>query len=163
MSSGKTHVKASLFLAAGFSIGALISGEPMMLRCVAGALTGVLLTPDLDVDKTYIGNKIIKKRLGYIPERMWNGFWWGYKKSFKHGQFASHFPIFSTFVRLAYVYFWVIFLPHFLIWLSLNPNWNLTFVLAWYAKIFLDSWYLYGLMSSDLIHYTLDKLTKNVE
>jgi uncharacterized metal-binding protein len=126
-------------------------------------LVGILLTPDLDVDKTYIGNQIIKKKLGYIPERLWNGFWWGYKKSFKHGQFGSHFPVFSTLVRLMYVYFWTILVPHFLIYFSANPNWNLTFVLQWYAKIFVEFYFFFGLVSSDFIHYALDRLTKNVD
>ena len=163
MSSGRTHVKASLFLAAGFGVGMIVSPNPELIKCIAGSLVGILLTPDLDVDKTYIGNKIIKEKIGYIPERMWNGFWWGYKKSFKHGQFGSHFPIFSTFVRLSYVFFWLVFVPHFLIYFSANPNWNLTKVLLWYAKILFDFYFFCGLSGSDLVHYVLDKLTKNVD
>lgn len=163
MSSGGTHVKASLMLAAGFSVGALISQDINLLKCVAGSLVGILVTPDADVDKSTVANQIIKKKVGWFGERLWRWFWSGYSSSFKHGQFASHFPVFGTFVRLSYIYFWVIFIPHFLIYFSLNPHWNLIFVLEWYARIFIEFYFMCGLIGSDLIHYTLDKLTKNME
>lgn len=163
MSSGRTHVKASLALASGFSLAAVFSGRTELLECAFGALTGILLTPDLDVDKTYIGDKIIQRRAGWFVRRIWETFWRPYKTSFKHGQFASHFPVWSTFVRLSYIYFWLIFLPNFLIKLLGLFNWELIHVLAWYAILFFDLEFFVGLASSDFIHYTLDKTTKNVD
>jgi len=160
MSSGKVHIKASLILASGFSLGAIIDSNPQMLLSVAGALTGIMISPDLDVDSGNVSNKILRKNIGWVAEKTWNGFWYGYKKSFKHGQFGSHFPIFSTLVRIFYVYFWVILVPHSLIWFSFNTNWDLIYVLKWYVKIFLNFWFIYGLMSSDLIHQILDVSTK---
>jgi uncharacterized metal-binding protein len=166
VSSGKTHVQASLFLAAGFSIGAMISWDVNLLKCTAGALVGILLTPDLDVDKTYIGNQIIKKKLGYIPERLWNGFWWGYKKSFKHGQFGSHSPPYGTYTRLLYIFLYLIvpfYILYFLILLFANYHFNLIYELLWWCRILFVSWYTVGLVSSDFIHAALDRLTKNME
>ena len=160
MSSGNVHRKASLLLASGFSVGALISQNPDMLLCTVGAITGIIISPDLDVDAGNISNKIIRNKIGWFAERIWSVFWSGYGKSFKHGRFASHFPVFSTTVRVLYAYFWLIFIPHFLIWLLIPVSWELMFVLSWYAKIFWNFWFFYGLASSDLIHQALDVLTK---
>ena len=162
MSSGNVHIKASFLLSAGFSIGAMFY-DPRLLVCAEGALVGIFLSPDLDVDKTYIGDKLIEQKAGWIGRRIWVGFWRSYKTSFKHGRFASHFPIFGTFTRLSYIYFWLIFIPHTLIYLLLNPNWNLIYVLEWYGRLFLNFWFFYGLASSDLIHFFLDLLTKEQE
>lgn len=160
MSSGRVHLKASLTLSAGFAIGAMLTVNPKLLICAGGSLAGILLTPDLDVDKTYIGDKIIEERVGWFGKRVWMWLWKPYKTSFKHGRFASHFPVFSTFTRLSYIYFWLIFLPHILIKLLFNPHWDLIYVLSWYATMLLDIYFFIGLAGSDFLHYCLDKLTK---
>lgn len=123
-------------------------------------MLGVILSPDLDVDSGSIGNFVIRKRLGVFAEKIWRGFWRGYSKSFKHRGFASHFPVFSTFVRLSYIYFWVILIPHVIVKLLLDPAWSLPYVLYWYAIIFLSPMMLYGLCSSDLIHWALDSFSE---
>lgn len=163
MSTGKTHLKASLILAAGFSIGALISRDVTLLQCVAGSLVGVLVTPDLDVDAKNISSTIIKRKAGNFVVALWDMFWYQYRKSFKHGSFGSHFPVYSTFVRLAYIYFWVIFVPHFLIWLLFDVYWSLPYVLFWYAREVVSFYFFYGICSSDIIHYFLDTLTRNTK
>lgn len=163
MSSGRTHVKASVILSAGFLVGSLVQMDPTIVKCAAGSMIGVLITPDLDVDRTMVANKIIKTKLGQAPEWVWRKFWRAYATSCKHGQFMSHFPVFGTTVRLAYIYFLCILVPHALIYLALRPDWSLAYVLEWYAVRALDPMVVYGLMASDLIHYALDKLTKNVK
>lgn len=155
VSAGRVHLRASLILSAAFGLGALVNLR--LLECAAGSLAGVLLSPDLDVDAGNISNTIIKQRVGWFGERAWQQFWKGYSGSFKHGRFASHFPIFSTFIRLSYVYFWIVFLPHVIFAIIFPPAWDLDYVLMWYARI--SPLFIYGLMSSDLIHYFLDILT----
>jgi hypothetical protein len=160
VSAGHVHFKASLLLAAGFSVGALVSQEPKMLECVVGAVVGILISPDLDLSNGgIVGGKLIRKRVGWIGERVWKRFWRGYSSSFKHGTWASHAPLFSTFIRLSYAYYWAVFIPHILIYFLVSPLWSLTYVLSWYAKIFFSPMFLYGLISSDVIHFFLDKLT----
>ena len=156
MSSGTVHLRASLVLAAGFSVGALISQDARLLECTLGALTGIMLSPDLDVDAKNISSTIIKKKIGWLGVRIWDFFWKGYRTSFKHGQFASHFPVFGTFVRLSYAYFLTIFIPHTLIYFLFSPAWSLMYVSLWYAKLFLSPLFFYGLASSDTVHYFLD-------
>lgn len=159
MSSGIVHKKACVILSSSFAVGAVVSGRPELFICSAGALTGIFVSCDADVDAGNISNSIIRKRVGWFGERLWRWFWRGYSSSFKHGQFASHFPIFSTFVRLAYIYFWLIFLPHSLIKLLGIFQWELMYVLKWYAILFLHPMFFYGLASSDFIHFMLDKMT----
>lgn len=163
MSQGVVHRKASLILAAGFSVGALLSQNAGGLECALGAVVGIMVSPDLDVNSGNISYKIIRKKVGWFGESVWRWFWSGYSGSFKHGQFASHFPIFSTLIRLFYIYFWVILVPHTLIYFSVNPGWDLMYVLSWFAKLFLSPMFFYGLVSSDIIHWALDLLTKETK
>ena len=149
MSSGKTHLKASLTLSAGFAIGAMVSLDPRVLTCSAGAMAGVLLTPDLDVDKAYIGDKIIEERVGWFGKGVWMWFWKPYKTSFKHGQFASHFPIFGTLVRVFYIYFMLI-LPFYLIYFLILHSSNyypwLRSELEYWGRMFTNQLFLYDLI-----------------
>lgn len=161
MSDGKTHLRSSLILAASFGAVALILQDSRLLECAGGAALGVILSPDQDVDSGHIGNFVIRKHLGVFAEKIWRGFWRGYSRSFKHRGFASHFPIFSTFVRITYVYFWLIFVPHSLIKLLGFFQWELMYVLQWYGILFLSPMLFYGLASSDLIHYCLDNFSKD--
>ena len=162
MSTGRTHRKASLILASAFSVGAIVTLKPELIQCAMGSLVGMVVSPDQDVDAGNISNKIVKRNLGSFAEKIWRLFWSGYSKSFKNGSFGSHFPVYGTFVRIAYIYFWCIFLPHLAIYLTGITNWNLIYVLEWYARIFIG-WHFIGLASSDLIHYFLDILTTNAE
>lgn len=144
----------------------MLSGEPRLLVCSAGSLFGIVCSPDQDVNGGNISNNIIRKKVGWFGERLWRWFWRGYSSSFKHGQFASHFPIFSTLVRLGYIYFMTIlpfYTVYFLILHSSNyQHWLMTELYYW-VGMFTNFYFLYGLISSDIIHYALDKLTKNME
>lgn len=144
----------------------MITLDHRILICCVGSMVGTIITPDLDVDKNYIGDKIVEERVGWIGKRVWVWFWKPYKTSFKHGRFASHFPLFSSFVRLAYLYFMLI-LPFYAVYFLTLHSWNyntwLMQELMFWVTIFLNPYFFYGLASSDLIHYALDKMTKNVE
>ena len=166
LSAGTTHRKASIILASAFGVGALITFRMELAQCAVGSLIGILVTPDWDVDKSFIGNKIIKKKLGYIPERIFNTWLKPYKTSFKHGQFASHFPVYGTYGRLFYILFTLIvpfYIVYFFALLSVNYHFNLIYELGWWCRILFVSWYTVGLIASDTIHYALDILTKNME
>jgi len=166
MSTGKTHVTASLVLASAFMVGAIFTSRTEMFECAVGALCGTMVTPDWDVDKTFIGNKLIKSKLGRPVERVFNAWLTPYKKSFKHGQFASHFPVYGTYGRMLYVLLMgvVPFYVPYLIILSLQNYYIvLIYEAEWWVRMLFVSWYTVGLVSSDLIHFTLDKLTKNME
>lgn len=156
MSAGHVHVKASLLLASAFTAGAVLSLHPEMMLCTTGALIGTFISPDLDVDRAFIGDKIVMDKGGRITGRVWLILWKPYKTSMKHGRFASHFPIFSTLVRLLYIYFWLVLLPTG-IYTLLNPSFD---VANFAMRVLPPPLLVYGLVASDTIHFFLDILTK---
>jgi len=157
MSSGVVHKKASILLSAGFLAGSLYN--PALVNCAFGALCGIIISPDLDVDRGNISNTIIRNKLGKIHSKLWDFIWFPYRNSFKHGKFASHFPVFSTIVRVFYIYFTVVF-PVNLV-LSLIPGYiNFVYEMVWWLKYLFSPLPLYGLISSDVIHFVLDISTK---
>lgn len=160
MSTGRIHLQSSLILAASFSGAALVLGDARLLECAGGALVGIFITPDLDLNNEgIVQGKFIKKKLGQSFLRAWKYFWKGYSSSAKHGSWLSHSPIFSTFIRLSYAYYWVIFIPHVVFYALFFPNWSLPYVLSWYAMYLFAPFFIYGLVSSDVIHFFLDALT----
>ena len=168
MSDGSVHLRASLWLAAGFSVASFASQNIHLLGCIAGAAVGITVSPDLDLSNGgIVGGKLIRQKVGWFGERLWKFFWRGYSDSFSHGSWASHFPIFGTFVRLAYIYFWTV-LPFYglayLVFIPLGLHWYWGQELWWWVRAFLEPMFFYGLASSDLIHFFLDVLTvKHVE
>lgn len=159
MSAGFVHIRSSLILASAFSVGALFSQDTRLLECAAGALFGIICSPDADVDAGNISNTIVKKRVGWFGERLWRWFWRGYSASFKHGQFASHFPVFGTFVRLVYIFFLTIipfYTVYFIILHSANYYVWLMNEMTFWVTMFLRPMFFFGLASSDFIHIGLD-------
>lgn len=95
MPSGKVHTRVTAWLAVAM---AAVSPED-----AAGVLTGVLLSPDLDVDRGYYGLYIIRVLWGDAAERIWQAYWQPYAKLMPHRSILSHVPGLSTAVRLAYL------------------------------------------------------------
>lgn len=167
MSSGVVHTKACIILSAAFVGTAILTGRHEFFECAIGSMTGILISPDLDVDAKNISTAIIKKRTGWFGAKLWDMLWHNYRLSFKHGRFASHFPIFGTFVRLAYIYF-VFVIPAVFIWwfyIQLESNYNLNLIqeLKWWFILLLRPAFFYGLASADFVHYGLDIFTTNGE
>lgn len=118
-----------------------------------GGLSGLILTPDLDVNQTYTTNKWgklikvggcisfsrVKKWAGPIIGAVWENYWLPYGKWFGH-RGISHTPLLGTLTRVAYGCVWL--LP-----LLAMPY---AFSLAWLA----------GLAWSDFWHFILDELDK---
>jgi uncharacterized metal-binding protein len=124
-----------------------------------GALIGVVITPDLDVDHgKVVSYKLIRQRLGQAPYYYWSGVWYMYRRSLKHGGELSHFPVIGTLGRLVYLFLFVIVIPylflapvlHFDIWSELN----------WWAWEIIEHYKIVlGLMGADFIHWALDVST----
>jgi uncharacterized metal-binding protein len=158
VSAGCVHQKASVALASGFLLGSLAFGGG--IEYAIGALSGILLSPDLDVDNGNLSNTVIRNRLGAIPEKAWDALWYFYRKSLKHGSELSHFPVVSTLFRLAYLYFFLLVIPYLILEIVAPGAWSIQQELQWwYQKIIEHYKIILGLMGSDLIHYVLDILT----
>lgn len=100
MSSGKKHNRTSILLSfVSFGAIAYLTHSPEISLVVSlGTLSGIPLTPDLDVLPT-VDNERIKKR----APMLWRWYWFPYADIIKHRAMISHFPVLSTIVRLLYI------------------------------------------------------------
>lgn len=163
MSAGCVHQKASVALGVGFLLGSLAFGNG--IEYAAGALVGIMVMPDLDVDAGNISNTIIRNKLGRNGlgrwvEKGWNLLWYFYKKSLKHGSELSHFPVISTLFRLAYLFLFLLVIPYGVLEILAPGAWDIWSELHWWVMLAVKHYkIILGLMGSDLIHYVLDILT----
>ena len=143
MPSGKVHSIACLAVAgvsapATFFLGGSIE---QVIAVGGGALCGIIISCDLDVDSGHIGDSIIRKYFGLIVEKIIDVMLYPYRKIFKHRGFWSHFPVISTLIRLLYLSIWIGPIIYWLGWWE----WK-----SWMA------WWVGGLMLSDAVHGALD-------
>jgi uncharacterized metal-binding protein len=162
VSDGVTHSKASLALSGGFLLYGLATWDISSVAYATGSLIGVMVQPDCDVNGGHIADKYIRNKIGWFAEKVWDGVWHFYRKNVKHGSELSHFPCVGTIGRIVYLYFLFIVIPHFIYYFVFNPQWDLWYVLDWYANWIIDNYQVVlGLMGADTIHYFLDLLTVN--
>lgn len=158
MSSGKVHTLSAIAAATGFAAGALATYDIDSMQYAAGALVGIFVSPDCDVDKGFIAYHYIRKRLGDWAEYAWDRVWYMYRRSVKHGSELSHFPVVSTLGRLAYLFFFVLVLPYLV--LDIFFPVDLRYELAWWFGKLCQYWrVVVGLMGVDFIHFFLDIAT----
>lgn len=160
MSSGKVHTVASLLMSGGFLTGTLFTRDLTDVDYAVGALVGTVLTPDLDVDKGFVGDLYVKQRFGFVAYKVWRGIWHFYRRSVKHGSELSHFPVLGTVFRLAYLFFFAIVIPSVL--LSVLFGVDAEAEIAWWAGVMREHWkVVVGLMAADTHHYIMDIATAN--
>lgn len=153
MSAGKVHTQASIILAGSFLLTG--AGEPAI-----GALIGILISPDLDVDNGFTADTYIRNQFGRALEFVWDIVWWPYRKLFKHGSFASHFPIVGTLGRLVYLFVVGLLVPYFILSLVIPGAWSVAAELNWWwERISAHPRLFIGLAGADLIHWALDVST----
>ncbi len=147
-------------LAFGFLLTCVLQLDLSNLLYCLGALLGIISTPDWDVDNGFIGDQMIRDKLGKFAEKIWKALLYWYRRSLKHGSPLSHFPIISTYGRLAYLFIILVVIPHTVFYYLFFPQWNLMFVLNWYwSEITAQQKIIIGLIASDTIHWSLDILT----
>lgn len=118
MPSGQVHSSTSIGLSVGICLGyaAAYQAYPNeLLSFGAGALSGVLFTPDWDVDAGNISNWYIRKAFSRLGEALWSYWIRPYAVAIEHRSFLSHFPIICTLFRLTYLAFpfIILILPKF--------------------------------------------------
>ncbi len=154
------HRKASIFLTLAFLFTTVAQLNLSNLLFCIGSLIGVIATPDWDVDNGFIGDQMIRDRIGSWAEKLWKMLLYWYRRSLKHGSPISHFPIISTYGRILYLFVILILIPHSVFYIIFHPSWDLTTVLFWYWNIINSQpKIIEGLIASDIIHFTLDILT----
>lgn len=105
-----------------------------------GCFAGILLSPDLDVDNGNISNYLLK-RIASPIEMLWRIYWYPYRVKLKHRSFWSHFPVFSTLLRVVYFFFIPILLSIYY---------------SYFDLYYFFLWFVFGLILADFLHYLMD-------
>lgn len=138
MPSGKVHTTATM--ATALALGLSDAGSGPML----GALAGVLISPDLDVNSGFIGFRFIRKVpvIGGVLASFWRAIWYPYARAMPHRGTLSHLPVLSTMIRFAYMV------------VALSPIWGTIYVRhGWLPDVFP---FLAGLVAVDTLHALMD-------
>jgi len=142
MPSGRIHTATTLALA----VGSALSGQPT--AATVGVLSGLILSPDLDVDDGFIGLAHLRRVpiVGTALSWAWRAFWWPYSKAVPHRSAISHAPVVGTVFRVLYLS-----LPLLAVNVMGAPLKLPTEFWAWFI----------GLCASDALHIVLDWTVKN--
>ena len=146
MSSGKTHQKATLFLAVPAAVvGAMVGpGWPYAAAAAGGVLFGLWAHPDRDLPAARIDNQV--GPLGLVGALLWAPYAWAHP----HRSFLSHAPLVSTLLRLLYL--------AALLWLALwlaGADYRSLALTVWQSPYL--PYALGGLAASDLLHIVMDR------
>lgn len=118
-------------------------GVPETIAICGGCLTGIPLTPDLDLAEN--------RRYWSL----WNLYWKPYGKFLNHRSPLSHWPILGTIGRLLYL------IP---LWLPMG--WELAnrpvdlYAFRFYVNLF--EWWIAGLFLVDGLHWFMDKFVTGI-
>lgn len=156
MPSGKIHSALTMATASGVLAPYLIvqfDGNPYWY--VAGCVIGVLVSPDMDVDKGNISDQMIRK-VSRPAQFLWRLFWTPYALLVPHRNFISHFPIFGTLVRIGYVFI-ILNLLNIILYTVLRLFDTVPLIWIWNWSFF------FGLCHVDTIHWFVDNTIKGKE
>lgn len=132
MASGRSHSIATLTAATCFCVAATTSHDSALYWTAAGALVGLVVTPDLDHDDGSIAQHFVRSVSG-VAEKVWWYYWYPYRWLLSHRSFWSHFPFVGTVIRVAYLFWYV-------------------YALGWS----LPPAFLTGLVAVDALHWLMD-------
>jgi uncharacterized metal-binding protein len=161
MPSGKTHALATA-ITGGLLSPALVlfAGQPVThaVAFAVGCLVGLVVTPDLDVPGGSHAMAIIGDTAGGLMGKVWRLFWFPYARYIipRHRHPLSHLPVFSTILRLIYL-----FAVPVLLWYALRlilPLPQLPAVRLLPLSPFM-LWAISGLIASDTLHTIMDFFT----
>ena len=166
MADGKTHALATQTLAVLLFAAEATNGKlqnyplvPTLIYCSAlsvGALLGLILTPDLDVNAGSISEDQVRE-MSPFGENLWWIYWFPYRQVLPHRSPFSHWPVIGTIVRLFYLgipyflaltFFYFAYPPYYT-WLAQAGFWLITLPYSHVA--------LLGLMSADMLHFFMDR------
>ena len=102
MSSGKVHATDSIIIS-GLALGATAIGCPFEIAAPIsiGALSGTILTPDLDIENWNRAKRVLIMRVPVIGYAF-SIYWYPYGKLIPHRHWTSHLPVVGTLGRVVY-------------------------------------------------------------
>jgi uncharacterized metal-binding protein len=118
----------------------------------AGCLAGIVITPDLDVDRPVRSHYVVLRRFGPVFAAVWRVVWLPYGLAISHRSWVSHMPIVGTLIRAAYL----ACIGSLILWAG-NRCGILLFSTA--GMLPLIPWILIGLAVSDTLHWAADILS----
>lgn len=136
MPNGRVHTLTTL----GLAVGSLPFLSPPL---TVGIISGLILSPDLDVDFGFIGLAHLRRIpiAGKVISGCWQVFWYPYAKIVPHRSHISHSILFGTCLRVGYLA-----LPL----LALNYLGMEMGIPTWFG-----AWFI-GLVLADTLHIILD-------
>ena len=165
MADGKTHALGTQALAVLLFAAEATSGKvngyglvPTLTYSTllaGGAMLGLILTPDLDVNAGSISEDEVRE-ISPFGENLWWIYWFPYRWILPHRSPLSHWPIIGTIGRLLYVSipYWIglaiayFASPPVFIWLGQAGIWLVT--ISYFRVAVL------GLIGADLLHFFMD-------
>lgn len=153
MPDGRVHTLTTIVLSGVLAYASYRVGYPVaqVAALAGGCLSGLLLSPDLDVDRGSISMSHAQRLGGCFVGMLWAILWKPYALLIPHRSPLSHFPLIGTAIRLAYVT-----LIGLLIIAALRiTGANLPALPAWWP------WSIAGLVLADLLHFILDQTMRN--
>jgi len=141
MPSGRVHTATTLMLA----VGSLPMSDPAL---TVGIVSGLILSPDLDVDEGFIGLAHLRRVpfVGTSLAWLWRAFWWPYSKTVPHRSAISHAPLVGTSLRVGYLAFPLLAINIMGVPMTLPTGFGRWFI---------------GLVLADALHILLDWTVKN--
>ena len=131
MPNGKTHARATLYASIALGAGTLLITDnlPASLIAFSGGIFGIIINPDLDVDRGSFSHNVIEhgatmvarlphqllglernrflrwtaRTFGKLVAFLWWLFWFPYSWAIPHRSPLSQFPVISTAIRVIYV------------------------------------------------------------
>lgn len=161
MSSGLAHTGATtlIALAGGGALYAVGAPTSVAVGFGAGAMAGMMLTPDLD--GYTISYSHVRRNFGRALWALWKLVWWPYATLIPHRHVLSHGPFIGTVIRLFYVAAWCVLLwtlAQLGTWATTGQGLTLSGLpLMWLPRTpwpYLAG--LWGLVLSDLAHVWMD-------
>jgi uncharacterized metal-binding protein len=150
MPDGRTHTTATIIWSAASLPAGIVCGQGWhSFAITAGAMVGLVLTPDLDIEKGSFSHYIIRRYFGLFSYWIWFIVWWPYAKVIAHRSPVSHFPVFSTALRVGYL---LLLATPFIVWSGIKIDEEV-------MRTF--SFFFFGLACSDSLHITMDRFWRN--
>ena len=153
MASGRTHTSATVLLTplTAYAAWKLTGGDTALMAIAgAGCLSGIFISPDLDLSGKTISETLLNKWIigaGWL----WMLLWYPYARLSKH-RGCSHVPIIGTLGRIVYLGIFYIGI-HFIF-----QHYYATDLLVW-PQLYWQQLLIFagGLTVSDFGHWVLDK------
>lgn len=156
MPGGKVHTALTLATLSGvvapYLVVNLYGNEYLY---AGGVVAGLLVTPDLDIDKGNFSDTILR-RVSLPAQLFWRVAWTPYGKAIPHRSHLSHFPFLGTLLRIGYIFLVINIINGLAFFIMHSFGLVDTVSIAW-----LWDWsFFFGLCHADIIHWAVDNTIK---